>query len=371
MEAIRHLVFVIYDGIQNSVFQSQILQPLLKRLDENPVLHITLISYERNSFSYQTMASIIPALDRFDVIIARRMPFLGRASLLQATRTMRKMLEMLSPDYCIARGPLAGYVVLKAYSHLLLRARRGGVALHDRVLPPVVVQARGLAAEEFRYTKMYRNIGPINKIIFWGLYGMLRKVEEIVYGNKLLYAQVKPVRIESVSRALKHYLEENFNANPRFVEVVDYDVPVQVPSETLLVWRKEIRELLRIPLNAAVYCYSGSYKPWQCIDETMLHFMQVREHDPRALLLILSEDEALFSKKIEEYRIAAEYYRLVNVHAKDLLRYLAAADFGYLLRHADIINWVSRPTKFLEYKAAGLLVIHNNTIGMLCGEQDA
>jgi len=45
--------------------------------------------------------------------------------------------------------------------------------------------------------------------------------------------------------------------------------------------------------------------------------------------------------------------------------YLAAADYGLLFRHKDIINWVSRPTKMLEYQAVGLKIIHNNTIEWL------
>ncbi len=371
MITMRHLVFVIYDGIQNSVFQSQVLQPLMKRLDEEPELHVTLVSFERASFSYQTMASSIPALDRFDVIIARRLPFIGRASLVSAVRKMRRILLMLSADTCVARGPLAGYVVLKAFGALLMRVQRTGVPIYQEALPSVIIQARGLAAEEYRYTKKHKNIGPLNKILSWSMYTMLRKVEELVYGGSLLYARIKPVSIETVSRALKMYLETTFGANPSLTRVAEYDIPAPIPAHDLLVWRKAMREHLSIAADASVYCYSGSYKPWQCVEETITHFIQVQENDPRAFLLVLSQDEKVFTERLVQRGLAASRYVVLSVKNDELYHYLAAADFGYLLREADIINWVSRPTKLLEYRAAGLLVIHNNTIGMLCGEVQA
>ena len=367
----RHLVFVIYDGIQNSVFQSQVLQPLLKRLAEQPDLHITLVSFERASFSYETMSGIVPALDRFDVIIARRLPFVGRASLIDAVRRMHSILLMLSATECIARGPLAGYVVLKAFSVLLRKARRLQQVLNADELPSVIIQARGLAAEEYRYTKTRGKANALNTIISWGFYSMLRKVETLVYGGKLLYAQAKPVAIETVSRALKMYLELHYGANPALTRVADYDVPTKLTHEERTAWRVEIRNKLGIASDAAVYCYSGSYKPWQCVEETRTHFMQVQENDPRAFLLVLSADQEIFAQKLRERGLALQRYFVTNAKPEELYHYLSAADFGYLLREADVINWVSRPTKLLEYQAAGLMVIHNNTIGLLSIEAQA
>ena len=43
----NHLLVVIYDGIENSVFQSQVLAPLKKRLDVEQDLYATLISFEK------------------------------------------------------------------------------------------------------------------------------------------------------------------------------------------------------------------------------------------------------------------------------------------------------------------------------------
>ncbi|MFH1832527.1 MAG: hypothetical protein ABH827_07080, partial [bacterium] len=58
-------------------------------------------------------------------------------------------------------------------------------------------------------------------------------------------------------------------------------------------------------------------------------------------------------------------YKIISVRQEQLYEYLSCANFGFLLREEDIINWVSRPTKMLEYQAVGLKIIHNNTIAWL------
>ena len=43
----KQLAFIIFDGIENSVFVSQVLQPLLNLLKEDNNIEITLISFEK------------------------------------------------------------------------------------------------------------------------------------------------------------------------------------------------------------------------------------------------------------------------------------------------------------------------------------
>jgi hypothetical protein len=53
-----------------------------------------------------------------------------------------------------------------------------------------------------------------------------------------------------------------------------------------------------------------------------------------------------------------------------IYHYLAAADIGIIFRKPHIINWISRPTKILEYQAVGLKIIHNNTVAMLADHKE-
>jgi hypothetical protein len=58
-----------------------------------------------------------------------------------------------------------------------------------------------------------------------------------------------------------------------------------------------------------------------------------------------------------------------NVPHGMIYRYLAACDIGLIFREPHLINWTSRPTKVLEYQAAGLEIVHNNTIDFLQTKQ--
>ena len=80
----KHLIFVIYDGIKNSVFKSQVLAPLLKKIEADINLEITLISFEKRSFSNKEILKIIPSHNRLHFILAYRLPFLNKLTLLPA-----------------------------------------------------------------------------------------------------------------------------------------------------------------------------------------------------------------------------------------------------------------------------------------------
>src|SRR5687767_7218207 len=75
------MVFVIYDGIENSVFQSQVLQLLMKRLYEDATLIITLVSFEKHRYTQQELVTIILPHDRLRVVILKRLPFIIPGSL--------------------------------------------------------------------------------------------------------------------------------------------------------------------------------------------------------------------------------------------------------------------------------------------------
>ena len=97
----KNLVFIIYDSIFNSVFQSQVLTPLLERLKENPNLKIHLISFEKKIPTQQEIEKIIPHRPTFalslskglterqfidknlHVILESRLPFFGKLSFLE------------------------------------------------------------------------------------------------------------------------------------------------------------------------------------------------------------------------------------------------------------------------------------------------
>jgi len=332
---------VIYDSITNSVFQSQVLAPLYAQLDAKTLDHVTLVTYERTKPDTATLNKRIPPRNDLSVIILKRPPFLGIISLWLGIPALKKLIATNSFTSILARGPLAGWIVLKCTP-----------------LAPVTIQARGLCAEEYRYANQ-ESCPWWKKPKYNLMYRAYEKIEQTVYGTRM------PVTIEVVSNALAQYLTKHFGTPTSSITLATKDIPAVMNQETITAARTRIRERLNIPTESIVYCYSGSYKPWQCADETIAYFIETYGSINQTILLILTPDIAPFEAALKKHNLDASRYRVCNAPAHEVTQYLAAADAGFLFRHPDVINWVSRPTKMLEYQAVGLKIIHNSTVGCL------
>ncbi|MBY0353140.1 hypothetical protein K2W90_02130 [Candidatus Babeliales bacterium] len=358
-EAAKNLVFVMYDGIKNSVFQSQVLHPLMRLLEADHQMHITLVSFEHKRPSNQELITIIPAHDRLHFVLSRRLPFVGKVGLRFAAYQFGKLLNVVQPDEIIARGPLSGFVMMQAMRTIMRRQKEQHAEL---AVPNVTVQARGLCAEEYRYDRSFKKSSFLKRLFYKFMYARLDSVERAVFGKKLGFEKIM---IEAVSPALKDYLVDRFQADPEKILIASKDIPHVLDQHTVAQWRRDVRHQLGIPDDAVVYCYSGSFKPWQCAPQTVQFFTEQLRTDAKSFLLVLSGDHEIFRKELLKSQVPVNHFVVLSVGATQLYRYLAAADFGLLFREHDVINWVSRPTKMLEYQAVGLPVLHNNTIAWL------
>jgi len=332
----KNLIFILYDSIFNSVFQSQVLQPLITLLTKDKNLKITLISFEKTKPADKSLINLINQHPRLNLLIKRKLPFFSKWTLYFAIFQIKNLLKNLN-DSIMARGPLAGFISLKC------------VKQQD-----VIIQARGLAAQEYRFAN--KNPG----IKYKQIYNSLKNIEKYVYSNR--YPKLK---IESVSPALKEYLIKTFNADESKIYIAQNDLPKKINPDQIQTWKKEVRSKLKIPTNHKVYIYSGSSRPWQCASQSITYFKNNYLKNNTGFLLILSQDKSFFEQEIAKQNIAKQNYCVISVKPNDVYKYLATADFGLLFRDKDIINWVSRPTKMLEYEAVGLEIIHNNTIAWL------
>src|SRR5579872_6990399 len=125
-----HIFFIVYDGIHNSVFISQVVTPLIAKLNATPELSITIISFESNSTPLPT----IPTHPRLHLKILPRSRFWGSVSLCIDAWRLKQFLSQFDCYKLIARGPLAGWI-----------------AIHGKTpqAQSLIIQARGLCAEEY------------------------------------------------------------------------------------------------------------------------------------------------------------------------------------------------------------------------------
>ena len=130
------LVFVLYDGIEHSVFEGQVLDPLLKKLSRDKTLTATLVSFETEHPPKKSIKKLNSLHPRLTITIFKKTFFLGWISLAIGSWQLQSILSQLKYYTVIARGPLAGLIAKKTVTH------------HCSQL---ILQARGLLAEEHRF----------------------------------------------------------------------------------------------------------------------------------------------------------------------------------------------------------------------------
>jgi hypothetical protein len=347
-------IIIIFDGIDNPVFYSQVLAPQIT-FHQKTGQPIILISFERSP--KKAVNKLNQWLQNYPNITAHtvwRPPFLGTLSITLATHYLKKLLYSVNQNYIIiARGALAGLTALKA---------------HDKNLcKKITIQARGLAAAEYNYTH-----GSTSWWHRWRTQALV-SIEHEAYGNYYSYSSTIPITIEAVSNALGKYLQYHNHTPTEAITIAHGDIPQLIHHNIRELWRKKTRTLLGITHQTIVYCYNGSAKKWQCpamiIDffnqEYKKYTLEQTGTTHKPFLLILTQDCSIFEQLLKEKNIPKSYYAIASVSHTDIFQWLCACDIGLLFREPHILNWVSRPTKALEYISAGMSIQHNNTIAWL------
>ncbi len=346
------LIFILYDSINNSIFDGQILEPLINHKKKNPQQPIIIISFEKKIPSAAYLKKRIPQ-NIASIVCLKKLPFLGKWSSIPAIIALKQYLKKFSSYSIIARGPLAGFVSLKA--------------LNTEHCTQFTVQIRGLLAAEYTYEHAQE------KNIFkqwWHQWrtSIFAQLEKKVYTQSTKNNFV--VHFEAVSNALKEHLITNYQTPAHCITIAYNDIPSPIPTAKIQEWRTATRTELTISPFAQVYCYNGSLKPWQCPEKTIVFFKKELEKDSNSYLLILTQDVAGFKHLLEQKNIPEESYTIMTVPHSAIYNYLATCDAGIIFREKHLINWTSRPTKILEYQAVGLPILHNNTIAMLTEDKN-
>jgi hypothetical protein len=383
----KYFIFIIYDGIKNSVFQSQVLQPILNILAQQLEVYVTLISFERHKMSEQEIKSYVCDHERLQVVLLLRLPFFGKISLLPGVFQLRKVLKKNIFSRIVMRGPFVGYLAQKVLKKMFVNSSSS--ESEKKSFPLLTIQARGLCAEEFRYAFQEEETKSFFCRLFYKTrYRMLYNLEKSVYGGDRNFFRwthpwgggVEEARderkkrergggvgtiIEAVSPALRNYLISEFGATVQHITISSKGFPAKISEQEKKKWRIEIRQQLNISSGSRVFCYSGSHKPWQCIPETLSYFVKRYQEDPSSVLLIFSRDKKAFLSSCSNYPIPQANLRIISIPPQEVVQYICAADIGLLFRKKDVVNWVSRPTKMLEYQAVGLQVVHNGAVAWL------
>ncbi|MEX0672406.1 MAG: hypothetical protein WD068_03545 [Candidatus Babeliales bacterium] len=338
----KNIVWIVYDGIDHSVFGGQVVAPAVARCQQDPLLTITIISFEKKQPAAQLIETYAAMHPRVSIVIMRKLPFFGRLSLIPALYQLRNFLKNFKRHEITARGPLAGWLALKVCD--------------AKKTSTIIVQARGLLAEEYWY-RYAKERNPFNRLFHISRHNALESIEREVYSAH--------VAIEAVTCAMKEYLIKMFNAHGNCITLAQEDIPLRIAPAQVAAWKQEIRQKLSIEQHAQVYCYVGAVKAWQKPDMVIEYFQAQLKKDPQAILLLLTQDSELFTKKLIEHKVPLSHTRILSVPHHAIYQYLSAANTGMIFRDEHILSFVSRPVKAMEYQSVGLEIVHNGTVDWL------
>ena len=341
----KSLIYTLYDSITNSIFASQILNPLLKLKGQKKYNNLIIVSFEKDKIDESVVKKLIPDSQKIKYIELKRYPFTCQLSLYLEAKKLRRILKQLDKYDLIARGPFASWISKKAVTENC---------------ESLTLQSRAIATEEFEYVKKQtkdkskRLLITIKKLL-------CHQIEKSSYQP---HKKIK-TQTEVVSSALKKYLMSNYNIQEKNIYVAKNDIPNKIEKSLIPKLRKNIRNKLNIPEKDTVYCYNGSCKPWQYPEKTISFFARKFKKNRNSKLLILTQDANKFEKIIKQHNLPEKSYIIKSIPHRMIYNYLAGCDFGLMFREKSIVNWTSRPTKLLEYQAVGITIIHNNTIALL------
>lgn len=108
--------------------------------------------------------------------------------------------------------------------------------------------------------------------------------------------------------------------------------------------------------------YAGSLAAWQEFPRVAALSKHLVGRVPQFRLLVLTPDRAAATALLDAAGLPRGTFRVLSPPSDEVVRTLAAADSGLLLRRPCVANAVAYPTKAGEYLAAGLSIVTTDAV---------
>lgn len=205
----------------------------------------------------------------------------------------------------------------------------------------LVYDFRGLVSDEQRLKKS----------------NIIGQVESRIFQILELFVYKRADKVLAVSHALANYLQIQSGLHK---EIIIVPCCSEFEDTVVTMTRGEID----IPETATIICYSGGISKWQRIDLVIDTAIAITTKNPNNYFMFLSKDIAEIRQRINAKNCQhLEKMRFYSLDSQDVVKYLALADIGLLLREDILTNRVASPIKAAEYMAAGLALAISPNIG--------
>jgi glycosyltransferase involved in cell wall biosynthesis len=337
----RRVLYISYNGMLDPLGQSQVI-PYLKELSKAGV-RFTLLSFERER-----------AYTPEGVAQSRELQTeLARHEIDWHWLRYHKRPSLPATMFDVAQGIRLGRRLVKQNRIELVHARshvpaRMALALKRRFGLKFIFDVRGLLADE------YVDAGHWQKD---SIYYSITKASE----RKALAAADGVV---TLTEAIWPFIAKSDGLRGR--QVVHEVVPC-CADLNLFTFNPHERQRLRKEMGVEdrfVVVYSGSIDGWYLTEEMADFFVTLRQHEPRAHLLWLTNGRHARIRELMQARgMTTRDYTVHTAPTRDVPSYLSASDVGLAFIKPCFSKLASSPTKYAEYLGCGLPLVINAGVG--------
>lgn len=183
------------------------------------------------------------------------------------------------------------------------------------------------------------------------------QVESRIFQLLELFVFKRADKVLAVSNALASYLKMQSGLN-KIINIVPCCSEFEDTVDTMT------RVEINVPETATIICYSGGISKWQRINLVIDTAIAITAKNPNNYFMFLSKDIGEIRQRINAKNSQyMEKMRFYSLDSQDVVKYLALADIGLLLREDILTNRVASPIKAAEYMAAGLALALSPNIG--------
>lgn len=331
-------IFLLHEGIGGTIFESQVVELILKLKEYNVELDIICFNTQPNKWetSLKNLQILRSKYPNINIILKkgfnRHMPF---SLLLNWFLLLMQILKLKGKKYEFIHAR-ADY---SAFLSLLIR---------PVTKLSVIWDCRGDTIDEFEEA-----LEEKNKLL--RLYGRMVLIPYMKFQIKQICKKTNGALF--VSQKLYELNKSKLKTSLFYVIPCCVNTDMFYFSEAI---RASQRKEFGLSENNYIYVYSGSTALYQSLQTHKDYYENILRENKNNIILFLTKDidkaNSIF-EKFDKKRLI-----IMSVDYSEMNKYLNMADYALLIRDSKMLNWVSSPTKLGEYCLCGLQIIMNNTI---------
>lgn len=341
----RNALYISYDGMTDSLGQSQVL-PYLKGLSKEGY-RFQLISFEKPERFEKYRETIQrfcneAGIDWHPLMYTKNPPLL---STVWDVFRMKRLAKQLHETHRFSTVHCRSYI-----------AALVGRNMKSRFGTKFIFDMRGFWADE----RIDGKIWSLSNPVFKAVYGYFKR-KEIQFFREADYiislTENGKQEIQSW-KSLKGY-DLKIQVIPCCVDLQLFD-PKKIAQESLTALKKD----LKISTDQRVLGYVGSIGTWYMLPEMLDYFAEFQRVHPSSVLLFVTNEQPESIRSIAaEKGISAESLRIVSCLHHEVPKYIALFNQSIFFIRPTYSKKASSPTKQGEIMAMGIPLICNAGVG--------